>query len=50
MARALVVTKLAYEHVVGDIYIGIGHGLRKSLLKDISQERFSSAVVGAVPD
>ena len=50
MARALVVTKLAYEHVVPDVYIGIGHSLHKSLLKDISQEQFSSAAVGSVPD
>ena len=33
MAQALVVTKLVYEHVVWDAYIGIGHGLHKSLFR-----------------
>ena len=50
MARALVVTKLVYEHVVQDVYIDMGHGLRKCLLKNVLQERLPSAVIGSIPD
>ena len=34
MAQALVVTKLAYEHGVWDVYIGIGEGLHKSPVRE----------------
>ena len=49
MAQALVVTKLAYEHEVWDVYIGIGNVYIRVRLEDVMQEWLPLAVVGGIP-